>query len=266
MRVDSQPRIVPPSRRLLSLFSLYLSWYLRRHFHALRVANAQRFPDRVTQPLIFYLNHPSWWDPLACIMISRRFLPGADHYAPMDEAALAHYGFFARMGLFPVEIDTARGAIQFLRSARQVLATPNSALWLTPEGRFTDPRPQPAVFKDGLATLLARLPSVTLVPLAIEYVFWNERLPEILVNCGQPIHSNNGDKCTSDEWNEGLTAALAAAQRELAALAIARDPAPFEPLLVGAAGVGVFYDLWQRLRSASRGARYTAEHGSIHRS
>jgi 1-acyl-sn-glycerol-3-phosphate acyltransferase len=258
---DARFRLVKPSRRLLALFQVYLRWYLGRHFHGLRVAHGERFPRRVDGPLVVYLNHPSWWDPLACIMVSRRFLPLADHYAPMDEAALERYGFFAKLGLFPVEKNTTRGAMQFLRYARQALSLPDSVLWLTPEGRFVDVRERPPVFKEGLATVLSHLPSATLLPLAIEYVFWDERLPEILVNCGEPIRLADGGESSAGL----LEAALAAAQDELSRLAVARDPASFEALLAGGAGVGVFYDLWRRLRSATRGERYAPEHGSIHR-
>jgi 1-acyl-sn-glycerol-3-phosphate acyltransferase len=265
MRPNGQSSLTKPSRPLLALFAAYLRWYLRGHFHGLRVAHGERFPRRVAGPLIVYLNHASWWDPLTCILLSRRFLPQADHYAPMDEAALARYGFFAKLGLFPVEMETARGAMQFLRSSRQILSTPNSVLWLTPEGRFTDPRVRPPVFKDGLATLLTRTPSATLLPIAIEYIFWDERNPEILVNCGDPIHISDSDKCTAAEWNAVLAAAMAAAQDDLAERAMSRDPAQFEPLLAGGAGVGIFYDLCQRARSGLRGKAYEPEHGSIHR-
>ena len=68
--------LVPPSRGLLALFAGYLHWYIGRHFHAMRVANVDRFPS-ATGPLIVYANHASWWDPLSLILLSRHFLPGA---------------------------------------------------------------------------------------------------------------------------------------------------------------------------------------------
>ncbi len=121
------------------------------------------------------LNHASWWDPLTCIVISRHFLPAAYHYAPMEAAALKHYALLRKLGLFAVESGTPRGAAQFLRAAHEILSTPNSVLWITPEGRFTDMRSRPAIFRPGLAALVARLGACTLVPLAIEYTFWDER-------------------------------------------------------------------------------------------
>jgi 1-acyl-sn-glycerol-3-phosphate acyltransferase len=264
-KAKAASRVVKPSRRLLVIFEFYLRWYIGRHFHGIRIANGARFPREVSGPLIIYLNHPSWWDPLTCIMVSRHFLPQADHYAPMDEAALERYGFFGKLGLFPVELDTHRGALQFLRSATEVLLTANSVLWLTPQGKFADARARPPVFKEGLASLLLRLPSATLLPLAIEYVYWDERLPEILVNPGSPFRIGSGGEVVNDDRSAVLAANLAAAQEELAALAVARDAASFAAILDGSAGIGVFYDLWRRLRSGMRGQRYEPEHGSIHR-
>ncbi len=89
-------------------------------------------------------------------------------------------------------------------------------------------RTRPAIFRPGLAALVARLGACTLVPLAFEYTFWDERLPEILISCGQPIEVTDGHLHSTEEWSERLAAALAATQDELAALAKLRDPAHFD--------------------------------------
>ena len=254
--------LVRPSRLLLSFFATYLHWYVGRHFHAIRVANAGRLPS-VSGPLIAYSNHASWWDPLALILFSRYFLPTFDHYGPMDATALKHYGFFRKLGLFPIEAGTSRGGVQFLRAAEEVLSRPRSVLWVTPEGRFTDMRTRPVVFRPGLAALVARCGACTLVPMAAEYTFWDERLPEILICCGQPIKAN--EQLSADEWNERLCTAMAATQDELAALAKLRDPANFETILSGRVGIGGVYEGWKRLLALLTGRAYQASHGSIHR-
>jgi hypothetical protein len=254
--------LVPPSRRLLSFFSHYLHWYIGRHFHAMRLANSSRFP-RVSGPLIVYANHASWWDPLAFIVISRYFLPAASHYAPMDAAALKHYGFLRKLGLFPLETGTRRGAAQFLRASKQILATPNSVLWVTPEGRFTDMRARPAIFRPGLAAVVARLGACTLVPLAFEYTFWDERLPEMLICCGKAIEVTGG-RDTGD-WSELLATALADTQDELAGLAMLRDPERFETILTGRVGISGVYEAWKRFSALLTGRAYQGSHGSIRR-
>jgi 1-acyl-sn-glycerol-3-phosphate acyltransferase len=259
-----QSTLVRPSRRLLAFFASYLPWYIGRHFHALRLANGDRFPS-ATGPLIVYANHASWWDPLSLIVISRHLLPEASHYGPMDAAALKHYGMFRKLGMFPVETGNPRGAAQFLRAAREILSTPNSVLWVTPEGRFTDMRTRPAVFRPGLAALVARTGACTLVPLALEYTFWDERLPEILISCGEAIKIPDGQLHSAAVWSEQLAAGLAAAQDELAALSKLRDPALFTTVLSGKVGIGAVYDAWKRLLALLGGRAYQGSHGSIRR-
>ena len=226
--------------------------------------NASRFPN-TSGPLIVYANHASWWDPLSFIVISRYFRPNAHHYAPMDAVALKHYGFLRKLGLFGIEAGTPRGAAQFLRAAGEILSTPGSVLWVTPEGRFTDMRTRPAIFRPGLATLVARLDVCTLVPLAFEYTFWNERLPEILISCGQAIEVTDGRLHSAAEWSDRLAVALAATQDELAAMAGLRDPAHFATVLSGRVGVSGVYEAWKRLVALLRGRVYQGSHGSIRR-
>jgi 1-acyl-sn-glycerol-3-phosphate acyltransferase len=264
MATRDKSALAQPSRGLLSLFANYLHWYIGRHFHAMRLANVRRFPS-TAGPLIVYANHASWWDPLAFIVISRYFLPTASHYAPMDAVALKHYGFLRKLGLFGIEAGTPRGAAQFLRAAREILSTPNAVLWVTPEGRFTDMRTRPAIFRPGLAALVARLGTCTLVPLAFEYTFWDERLPEILLSCGQVIQVADGRVHSTEEWSERLASALEATQDELAALAKLRDPAHFTTILSGRVGVSGVYDAWKRFLALLTGRVYQGGHGSIRR-
>jgi 1-acyl-sn-glycerol-3-phosphate acyltransferase len=172
---------------------------------------------------------------------------------------------FRKLGMFPVESGTPRGAVQFLRAAREILSTPNSVLWVTPEGRFTDMRTRPAVFRPGLAALVARTGACTLVPLALEYTFWDERLPEILISCGEAIKIPDGQLHTAEEWSELLAAGLAATQDELAALSKLRDPALFTTILSGKVGIGAVYDAWKRLLALLGGRVYQGSHGSIRR-
>ena len=257
--------LVRPSPRLLSFFSHYLHWYIGRHFRAVRLANGARLPH-ARGPLIMFSNHASWWDPLTLIVLSRHLLPAADHYGPMDAAALKHYGFLRRLGLFPIEAGSRRGAVQFLRAAEEIFSRTDSVLWLTPEGRFTDMRTRPVVLRPGLAALVAKLGACTLVPVALEYTFWDERLPEVLICCGQPIKVTDGRQYTTEEWNERAGAALAETQDELAALARLRDPAHFQTILAGRVGIGGVYEAWKRVVALLKGREYQASHGSVHRS
>ncbi len=259
-----QSRPQPQSRLVLWLFSWMILWYMRRQFHAVRMAHAARFRS-YGRPLIVCLNHPSWWDPLTCITLYRNLMPQHFHYAPMDANALRQYGFFRKIGLFPVEMGTARGAAQFLRGGRAVLADQSNVLWVTPQGEFTDARQRPPRFRPGLGSLVSHMESCTILPLAIEYTHWDERLPEALLLCGEPVHVERGADRTSAQWTTLLEKGLQAAQDDLAAMASSRNPNGFQTLAAGGVGVGGFYQLWQRLRSRLRREPYKPDHGSIRR-
>ncbi len=252
-----------PSRTLLRFFDTYLSFFVSRRFHGLRLANTEYWPRQ--RPLIVCLNHPSWWDPLIAILLSRFLEREADHYAPMDELAFTRYGVLRKAGLFPVEQGTPRGAVQFLRTAECVLADRNAVLWLTPQGGFTDARTRPVTLRSGLDALLRRLDEVTVVPLALEYTFWDERLPEALAMLGTPLHFQKGKlvRQSGESAGQQVAAALAQTQDELAALSAQRNPALFRSLLAGSSGISGIYGAWQRMRALGRGERFHPDHTSV---
>ena len=252
-----------PSRRLLSVFSIYLRWFMGRAFRAVRLAHAERFPQlSPNSATIVCANHPSWWDPLIAFVLSRRLAPHASHYAPMDATALERYGFMRRLGMFPLDPRSPQAGAHFLRTAGEILERPNSMLWMTPEGQFTDVRRRPTQWKPGIAALVARQSQCTVIPLALEYTFWDERLPEALVLLGEPLQIEDGRSARSDHWRTVLTQAMTRTQDELAALSMARDPAAFVTLLEGKSGVTGPYNLWKRAQARWHGRPYSADHGA----
>jgi len=249
-----------PSAGLWWLFAFYLKWYFPRHFHAVRIANSERLQG-LGGPQTVYLNHASWWDPLTCMLLARHFFAEKTHFAPMDAEALERYKMLGKMGMFPVERGTRRGAEQFLRASAEVLSSERAMLWLTPQGAFSDVRQRPLAFRPGLAGLLGRNPEVTAVPLAIEYTFWNERLPEILIQVGLPLRFGPGVSTAAIEGS--LVSALVSTQDGLASLAIARNADAFNTVLSGSAGVGFAYDIWRRTLAMVQGKTYQEEHTAV---
>lgn len=246
------------SARAFWAFGWYLRWYVWRKFHAVRLSRAGvpvAPPDR---PVIIYSNHPSWWDPALYMLLCGALFPDRAGYGPMEARALGKYGLLERMGVFGIEVDSPRGAARFLSTSLRVLSDPRSSLWITAEGAFTDHRIRPVRLRPGLAHLARRVPGVTILPLALEYTFWNESRPEALVRFGPPIEG--GVRRGVAEWNALLEDELTRTMDALAAESIARDPALFQPLLRGRAGVGGIYDLYRRARAAAAGRRFDPSH------
>ncbi|QEG40111.1 lysophospholipid acyltransferase family protein [Roseimaritima ulvae] len=244
-------------------FHRYLKGLLRRNFHTVAVAEdslsaADVPPD---QPLIVFANHPGWWDPLVAHWVCRHVLKNRQFYAPIDAIALQQYRVLGKLGFYGVRSDTTAGIAAFLKTSRAILNTPGSSIWITPTGRFADPRETDVEFAHGLGHLCSRIDRGTLLPLAMEYSFWEERLPECLLRFGQPILIEQHPLRDKAAWTEYLFERLRETQQNLAELVIARDAAAFRPVLHGGKGAGRVYDLFRRLRSWWSGRELSAQHG-----
>lgn len=252
------PRVSPA---FLKFFAAYSRSYLCRQFHSVRILKGALPPTDRARPQVIYLNHAAWWDPLVCLLLARRFFADRTSFAPMESAMLASYGLFRRLGFFGIVPHSARGARTLLRTAHAILASPANALWLTPQGHFADVRQRPLQLESGLGMLATREPEATFVPLAIEYAFWTESRPEILVAFGEPISPRDW-QMPADAWTRTFTELLEAAQDELAARSCRRDPKDWITLDRGKVGIGAIYDTWRRLRAKLRGEAFVAEHST----
>jgi 1-acyl-sn-glycerol-3-phosphate acyltransferase len=251
------PRVSP---LLLSMLGRYRESYLARHLNAVRLSKTQR-PDPVAirdKPLIVYCNHPSWWDPLVCMQLAAHLFPERRHFGPLDAGALRKYPFFEKLGFFGVEPGTARGARRFLAVSQEVLARPDAALWIAAEGRFSDPRERPVRLRSGIGHLASKVRDAVLLPLALEYPFWEEKSPEALARLGEEIPTGDADLDAAD-WTPILEDCLETALDALAAEAQHRDLARFEVLLGDGAGAGGVRGAWRRLKTRWRGGRLGLE-------
>lgn len=248
---------------LVRFFAGIMARHMASSFHAVRVMLPGVPELPADRPVIVYCNHPSWWDPAFLILLATRGFPRRRSFGPMDAAALVRYRFMTRIGLFPVDPGTAAGALAFMKVGQRILAKPDGMLWVTAEGRFTDPRRRPVLLRGGIAHLAMRLDRVVLVPLALEYPFWDERTPEALARFGIPILKEPGTDLTAAGLQELMEERLRRAMDDLAVAAQNRDPGSFVPLLQGRAGVGGVYDLWRRVRAWSRGEVFEPAHSPI---
>ncbi len=279
--VHTPPADIPQIfRPMLNGFRWFSQRYLLKHFHAIAVNRTHLDAADISpnDALVVYANHASWWDPLAALVIADKLFHGIDVYAPIDARALEKYRMFGRLGFFGVEQDSLHGAAHFLRVAEAILQQPRASLWLTPEGRFADVRDTTSPLMPGLSHLAHKLsrsrlrassmnhgtvpPRVWFVPGAVEYTFWEERLPELLIWLGQPICVERGQTQTKAEWDVVLTGALRTAQQQLARAAMQRDTDSLTILAGGQVGTFFIYDWWRKLRGMLRGKAVQVEHST----
>ncbi len=251
----------PVSPALWRFMAAYFERFTRRHLNAVRLPR-WGWPDCAGHPgpIVVYCNHPAWWDAAVVILLAAKLFPEREGRAPFDARMLARYRIFQRMGAFGVELDSPRGAAQFLRNARAILADPRRMLWITAQGRFADARARPLGLRPGVARLAELAPDALLVPLALDYAFWEERGAEAFAAFGPPITAAELLAMPRSERLARLERDLAAVLDRLGADIVSREPERFRPLLAGRKGVGGIYDLWRRLAALAAGRRFDPAH------
>lgn len=249
------PTLSPLGSRL---FVAYLRRYFAKSFCAVRTSGEA---PKTAKPLIVYANHPSWWDPIHFSLLASYKLPDREVYGPMDTRALEKYRFFKKLGVFGVD-STPRGAARFLRTSLEILVKPRASLWLTAEGRFTDSRLRPVRLQPGLGHLVWRLQEAVVVPLALEYPFWNESTPEATSRFGRPFDLAAEPGYSIRQWTERLEERLEETMDALAEDVKSRDASRFETVLAGRVGIGGVYDAWRAARAHLRGESFSSAHGS----
>ena len=157
-------------------------------------------PGLGDRPVIFYCNHPSWWDPALLLLLQAKFFPYRRGYGPIDAKALQQYGLLGRMGVFGVPQDGAHGAAIFLRNSLAILRQPGTILAVTAEGRFTDSRTRPVYTPPWPGPLARLIPDAIILPLALEYPFWNESKPEACPASARPSQSAARPPPARNNW------------------------------------------------------------------
>jgi 1-acyl-sn-glycerol-3-phosphate acyltransferase len=248
------------SPKLTRGFSIVVRRMFRKQFASVHAVKGSldviRSLDRRLGPAIIALNHSSWWDPLVCVLLGTSEIPSRTHMAPMDIAQLRRFKFMRKIGIFGVSPDDPRSLPRMTRHVIERFGRePMCTLWITPQGEFRDVRDE-IVLRPGAGAVAARACEKREIPvlaLAIEYTFWEDKRPEVLLRVQRVQPPDLNDHATRSERIEAWTGEIERAMREnqssLAQLVMERDPRPFEILLGGKEGANhPLYDLWLRLR------------------
>ncbi|MDQ2775250.1 MAG: lysophospholipid acyltransferase family protein [Acidobacteriota bacterium] len=252
----------PIAARQLRWFAKYVGFYLSRNFHGIHLLRLTHIEQLEGWPLLVCLNHPSWWDPLMGVYLSQRFFAHRQQYSPIAAAGLAKYRLFERLGFFGIDPGARAGAQRFLHVGKEVLSRSDGAFWVTAQGHFTDVR-SPMHIEPGSGHLASRIERFAMLPIALEYSFWNERYAEAFACMGEPLMVDAGRGRSPKEWTEQFASSLQSTQDTLSEHVKRRDPVAFEPLLTGSSGVGGVYDFWRALKSRAQGKKFRPEHGRI---
>lgn len=241
---------------------------LKKQFHALRILNPPTEEQRKQQTIICYINHPSWNDPMVASFIHHHYFDQHAAFAPIDQQALDKYAFMKKIGLYGVDHGNAAAMRRFLRTSQAILSQAYPlTLWITAQGEFADARVRPLKLQPGLGALLARnfqsLQPLVL-PVALEYTFGIEKLPEIYINFGSPVEAPDDNHIhDAKAWTQACECALQSTQDQLAETVINRDKDQCKTLLGGSTGIGGWYESWQKMKCALQGKKFDPSHASV---
>ncbi len=203
----------PTSNRwLMDWFCWYARRMIRKNFHVFAIDLSTFDYGSIANnvPLVIFSNHPGWWDPIVGMLLCRDYFKDRVFYAPIDAEALNKYRVFRKLGYFGIQANVRKGASDFMDQASYVLQSGSGSLWITPEGRFTDVRDYRQPLMPGLAHLAAKIPNIHCIPLAIEYVFNEQRHPHLLCKLGAALTDTepikNMSKITSGFEPQALAA------------------------------------------------------------
>lgn len=253
--------MIPANRTpaLLPFIDRYVARALRRQFDRVRLwGDVARLAIPRARPLVFAMSHASWWDVLVGYHLARAL--DVESYGPMDEAQLRRYRILTRIGVYSVDRFSAGGLRAFLRYTMDLLDGPR-AVWITPQGEIGSAWRRPVRFQDGIGHLVARVPGVSVIPVAILYEFLEEPRPEVLVKLGaaRPFTPGDDPHAITRVLERDLEGELDALQAAL----LERELAGFSTLLEGRTSVSAVYDRVRRLRAWLGRARDPRRHGDL---
>lgn len=195
-------------------------------------------------PVIAFVNHSAWWDPVLALLLSHDVFRG-DGYGLMEGAQLLRYPFFRRIGCFGATMEhpaeDARGLALYAARLLRVVGPGGRprTLWIFPQGVLLPAR-VPLTFRSGLARFSRAVPDALLLPVAVRYEVRAAQRPECFVRIGAPVHPPPGE--APARLTRRLEQRLGEELDRLDADLTAAHPAGYRVALAGRGSLSDFYD------------------------
>ncbi|SEB17969.1 lysophospholipid acyltransferase family protein [Paenibacillus sp. 276b] len=175
------------------IFFLYNHYYLlRRRFRSFTLSGSldpllpnTGSPIDPDQPVIYFMNHSSWWDGLLLYHASQQTSRG-DHYVMMEEEQLRQYAFFRKLGAYSINKENASSIRTSLQYTTELLHS-GKRVWIFPQGEILHQDARPIEFRPGISLLLRRSPRAVAVPVTLCHGMVQHDLPEVSMQVGTPV-------------------------------------------------------------------------------
>jgi 1-acyl-sn-glycerol-3-phosphate acyltransferase len=131
-----------------SFFSRYISWIVRRHFHAIEFDGPEFGGDKA---LLLVANHFSWWDGFLLYHYNKIRFKKAFHIMVLEET-MQKFGFMKYIGAFSIN-KNSKDVIESLDYAAELLNDPDNLVVMFPQGKLYSNFVGEVKFESGLSRI-----------------------------------------------------------------------------------------------------------------
>lgn len=181
------------SKFWLWVASFFFFNMLQNRFYAFRYKGDENYYNGDNKiPTILFAPHCNWWDGIVFYNITHRIFH-KEIRIMIEE--LNRFPILQRAGAYSVCKKSAQSAMQSLKYSIDVVGDLRNMLCIFPQGIIRPPHFRPIEFQTGLAYIaqnaVKRYGKVNLIPVAIDYTFFRDNRPEVVVKFGNRIELDN---------------------------------------------------------------------------
>ena len=182
------------SRFWLWVASMFFFNMLQNRFFAFRYRGEETYSEAEKDvPTILFAPHCNWWDGLY----------NTNHRIFHKEIRLMveelnRFPLLRRGGAYSVNKKSPQSAMKALKYSVDVVGDLRNMLCIFPQGIIRPPHFRPIEFQTGLAYIaenaLKKYGKVNLIPMAVDYAFFRDNRPEVIVEFGKRIELRHGNE------------------------------------------------------------------------
>ncbi len=184
------------SKFWLWVASMFFFNMLQNRFFAFRYRGEETyFEAEKDVPTILFAPHCNWWDGIVLYNTTHRIFH-KEIRLMVEE--LNRFPLLRRGGAYSVNKKSPQSAMKALKYSVDVVGDLRNMLCIFPQGIIRPPHFRPIEFQTGLAYIaenaLKKYGKVNLIPMAVDYTFFRDNRPEVIVEFGKRIELRQGNE------------------------------------------------------------------------
>ncbi len=181
------------SRFWLWVASMFFFNMLQNRFYAFRYEGEENYYNGDTNvPTILFAPHCNWWDGIVLYNITHRIFH-KEIRLMVEE--LNRFPLLRRGGAYSVNKKSPQSAMKALQYSVDVVGDLRNILCIFPQGIIRPPHFRPFEFQTGLTYIaqnaVKKYGKINLIPVAVDYCFFRDNRPEVVVKFGKRIELTN---------------------------------------------------------------------------